>query len=896
MKHMKFLLFILCAGTVSALHGAIYELLPNGGMEKVKDGTADGWFMLMRQKGMLSVTSDAHRGKSALEIRTGNAVAPDTVIPFSGADAGGRGGYPCVPGGIYRMKATIRSSNFARIKLYLNFRDGGGGFLCGRMSPVFSTVDEWREYSWVFHAPDNEVRKVGCGIIILSPENSVRIDSVSLSYDTEENPGRRDIYRKNRPQETNLELRAPGHDILVDGKASKTLREGLHTLLVHADSTRRLAFSSAKYPILERRWKIAKGKHPEAIDPQYDDSAWDMAEFHPDGSVRFPGDGEYTLRQVILWNATHHGGWKLLLGTTEEYALPAGALDSLFCALYSPLRHGMKKFQCVFELPPGFRIADMTKKPIRNHRLSYPVDVMRERLQDRVRYTISYPDQRFGQSGYTLVPLVAPQVFEGSPSLLYYRTGNGNFTELPVRIPIKTLPPIPDSGRSSFAVQGYEDGMILPVSEEHAALHYRQARKIGLNRHFMSPEENLLSRVFLKEIPYGELVYGIPGSFPMTLKFWGAIPDSVTSMIAWVGSNPEAKVRFLNGFPEALYQRDAEHNIHYGALCPSFVNGKGKKAYQKEIIAVMRREMLRHPGLKRVFIDWEYSPLRNQQQGIWCFCRKCREAFQKENGLKEIPVDSDIIRKYKKEWMNFRSGQDARTVGTISEALKKIGMDVLFYSQEHPDARWKLEGCVPEIFATVPGNSPASRHKQKFMDRQSETLCRTSKVPLMIAQRFARLGPARTQDGWKTMTVCSMDGVHQDLELWKIQILRMLASCRGGVDIQNALYYPAGSLYYMALAMQAVKPYEAVIREGIRADALFSSGDIAYPDAIAIRGENRILLFLFNETDQSKSVTFELLGIGRGNTMKTESGMQKLSGTDIHVDIPAMDARILLFQ
>ena len=100
----------------------------------------------------------------------------------------------------------------------------------------------------------------------------------------------------------------------------------------------------------------------------------------------------------------------------------------------------------------------------------------------------------------------------------------------------------------------------------------------------------------------------------------------------------------------------------------------------------------------------------------------------------------------------------------------------------------------------------------------------------------------------------------------------------------------------MALAMQAVKPYEAVIREGIRADALFSSGDIAYPDAIAIRRGNRILLFLFNETDQSKSVTFELLGIGRGNTMKTESGMQKLSGTDIHVDIPAMDARILLFQ
>ncbi|MBR2000310.1 MAG: hypothetical protein IJ992_07325, partial [Lentisphaeria bacterium] len=844
-------------------HGAVYEVLPNGGFEQWKNRVPEQWFMLFKPSAhMLHRTNVAQRGNYAAEIRTGKKVAPDTVIFFSGANSGGVGGYPCLAKGVYHLKAQIRSNNHAKIKLYANFRDGGGGFLGGAMSPVHTTLDEWREYSWTIRVPDNEVKKIGCGVIVLSPDNVVKIDNISLTFNTEENRDLPDIYRKVPPPELSLDLQTQGAKLFIDGKETKVIREGLHALTVYANSAKPLKLISQKYPLLERRWRIAPGKYPEAANPMFDDTKWKMAEFHSNGTVKFPDKGDFTLRQVILWNATHHSDWKFLLGTTKDYALPQGAVDTIFAALYTPFQHGMKDWKVTFDLPAGFRFADMTKHKFSNYRVILPRKVEQRSAAKRTIYTLSYPDQNFKRTGYTYLPLVAPEKMSGKPVIRYYRTGNGNFTELPVTIPVRVLPPISNVGRTKFFIGGYEDGSAYPVSREHAELYFRQTARMGMTAQYYNPEYDPFLKQYHKENPEGKLVYTLPGSFPMTLKFWGHIPESVHQMVAWGHQNPGAKVRFLNGKPQVLYKRDIPNNIHYGAFCPSYINGPGKTSFQRKIRELMKKEKAAHPALYRVFIDWEVTPLRPQQSGIWCFCDRCKKAFAAKNNLKKIPTDTEITEKYAKQWNRFRSRQDADTVCTISSALKPIGIEVLFYSQESFTPHWDLNGGIPEIFATVPGNSPATRHRQHYIDKCTTRLCEGSKVPYLVAQRFARLSVSRGPEGWKKVMIPSTDGKYQDLELWKLQIIRMLATCRGGCDLQSLIYYPAGCHYYIAEGIKAVKPYQDLIRAGKRADVLLSSKDIAYPEALVIRKEKEALVLLFNETAKKRNVSFELFGFG----------------------------------
>lgn len=857
---MRGLLAACVAGLCLGAPAVQYELLPNVGLEDVKDGMPVGWFSLFRQsKDLFSVTNDAQRGTFAAAVKTPAKVDPDTVCLYTGTDGGGRGGYPVVPGATYRMKAMVRSTNAAMVRFYLNLRDGGGGFLGGSFSDDFHTIDEWREYSFFFKIPaQSGVRKVGAGVMVYSPDNVVRIDNVSLVFDTTDNPGVKDIYRRDPPPTVDLGLKAEGAAIRVDGTKEMRIAEGLHAVVAMTDGKGPVRFSCPKFPLVERRWRIREGKHPDAKDPLFDDGAWTVAEFDADGTLKLPKVGVWTLRQVILWNATKNSEWKLFLAGTERYSIPAGAVDPLLAALYSPFGRSLADFTINFDLPDGFRFADVSGKGVRDdyRRRDLPRSVVREGSV----WSFAYGEVKANATRKALLPLVAPEPLADGLSFRYWRTANGNFTELPVTVPVGTLPPIRNVGVTPFVIEGYETGLLPPTSEEHACLHFAQTARIGENRFFLSDESASFAKAYEEANPNGLFVHATSGSFPLTLRLWGHIDWTEQAMIDFMKANPGSQVRFKGGAFKPLMKKDAEHNIHYAAWCPSWINGEGKSAFQAKLTEVFTEARRRNPKLRRGWIDWETNPLRGGQAGVWCFCETCKARFAAEQKLKSVPADDEIVEKYAKEWEAFRFANDAQSVRTMQTAMQKAGVDLLVYSGDQVYPFWDLNGEIKEIFATVPGNSPAIAYRQAFMEKLRGGICARAKQTNFIAQRFARLGPTGGPDGWKTMTVCSSDGVHQDDKLWKSQVIRMLVTCQGGMDIQNFLYYPASVQYWMAEGVAAVKPYANLVRGGWSAPERFSSGDIAFPDAVVVEKEGAVLACLFNEGETARTVTFTLCG------------------------------------
>jgi hypothetical protein len=81
----------------------------------------------------------------------------------------------------------------------------------------------------------------------------------------------------------------------------------------------------------------------------------------------------------------------------------------------------------------------------------------------------------------------------------------------------------------------------------------------------------------------------------------------------------------------------------------------------------------------------------------------------------------------------------------------------------------------------------------------------------------------------------------------KPQILRVVASFHGGVDLCNSMDRCAGQSYYIAEATRAISDFEDLFYDGKRADHLATSAQIKYPNLLVLaKGDERLIL-LFNE-------------------------------------------------
>ena len=108
------------------------------------------------------------------------------------------------------------------------------------------------------------------------------------------------------------------------------------------------------------------------------------------------------------------------------------------------------------------------------------------------------------------------------------------------------------------------------------------------------------------------------------------------------------------------------------SFCPAAVY-KRKSAYLKNVVEFTRKEL--GPGGMYDHAGGNWEPYIYDYRG--CYCPECRGEFADFAKLDPEEVRKywprDILKKYRKEWIRFRSWQHGKVVRTINEDVKKAG-------------------------------------------------------------------------------------------------------------------------------------------------------------------------------------------------------------------------------
>jgi len=113
----------------------------------------------------------------------------------------------------------------------------------------------------------------------------------------------------------------------------------------------------------------------------------------------------------------------------------------------------------------------------------------------------------------------------------------------------------------------------------------------------------------------------------------------------------------------------------------------------------------------------------------------------------------------------------------------------------------------------------------------------------------------------------------------KLQILRIVAATRGGIDLNSSLECFAGMKYYIGEATRLIAEHEDLFWDGKRADELAVSEQIKYPDLLVLKKGDERLILLFNEGAKPMTVQLQSKDVKPGQKAT-------VYGTPISTDTP----------
>ncbi len=904
------LLFVFCSISVFAKP---YELLSNGSFEKIKDGKPLGWSNLTK-RGHLKITENAQKGKYAVSLQSDNKPGIDLVL-YTGVSHAGIGGYPVIPGAKYKIIVMARGKG--KFLFYLNFSRASGGHIKSAFlrDSTYNLRHEWTQYSKDIVIPKNiGVGKISLGLSLCKNTDMI-VDNVSLSFDPANNPNVKNIYDspkyirsvplKLTTSNSTVEVYLNGKKVpSVNNQYNLKITEGLNIVGMLVRRTRANASLGINFPEFQEinsRWRTTSKYNPKWLTPDFDDSNWNVVKTKT-AKINLTDDVSY-FRQIILWNKTHYGQNRLIVPPVKVYNIPAGGLENFRVSLYSPLNKKLNDFKLKVKLPLGFRILNLEtlSKGVKFNVKPSSVNHCLSSDKKYNIYTLEY-DKEFlspNKTFYTFVPVkmeITPE--KKSISFKYYRSANGNFTELEQTIPIKILPPINGRILKKIKIQQYRPPLAKKLSREHVREYVKEAVKAGCNSIIISPEKPfdlLLCKEYLKNNPQTNIFLWFRGSFPMRLLLSEDASVYVKKIIDWMNANPDAKPRYYNDKPKFLWTF-GNHGVYYGVLCPSYITSSGKAAYQKILREVLDKEFRKFPQSKGFFIDWEETPWRKSQMGLWCFCDRCKAAFRAKYKIppKQTLTDKIIRNKYHKQWDEFRAELDGKMIKVIHEVCAGMGKKNQVYQWEGDIKFWKACGnAVDVLFTTVPGSSPADSNRQPYIDESFKKLQKIMGIDSLIGQRFPILNIGRNKDSWKNIQACSEDGFALQQKEWKSELLRIIAGVHGGLDIQNAIQLPSGALYYIGEATRTIAKYEDLFFKGRRNDGLAESKELKYPNLLVLQKGNERLILAFNAGIKPLEAVIFNKHLKNGQKAEIFEKEGKLDPTKISLTIPPQDVAVI---
>ena len=217
--------------------------------------------------------------------------------------------------------------------------------------------------------------------------------------------------------------------------------------------------------------------------------------------------------------------------------------------------------------------------------------------------------------------------------------------------------------------------------------------------------------------------------------------------------------------------------------------------------------------------------------------------------------------------------------GLVKQACNELGLQYMYYDMVKYADNWPpLKGRIDLAFPGWPGSGQAvglGPHdgvgsfpvNQQALDRQMTFLREKVGMSRATGQMFAAgaYGVKKPLQTWPQDAIIGRDGFINPARL-KPQILRVVASFHGGVDLCNSMDRCAGQSYYIAEATRAISDFEDLFYNGKRADHLAASAQIKYPNLLVlVKGDERLIL-LFNEGGSMLNVELRNKDVKPGHT------------------------------
>lgn len=899
-------------------HGGPLELLKNTGFEEIEKDAPVGWSLSGGSVVVLSSTDTANHGQKAAKLK----LLADNGFITTGASTIAEKGIPVATGATYRASVWARGEgnfNFLAVQY-----TASTNFIGSQFGPGNGLVQEWRQYEFKFKITDPVVKVISLGLMLSGKGSEALFDDVSLVFDPADNPGiAPDYYVVKIPElKTRLLIKtadAALKNLWLNGvKADATgvtLKEGLNIIGVEAEAAGAAPGVSIRVdgaPYSTTAWKLSPTAPEGWLAQAFDDSRWTAPATRGDGL--FWGDKDQKtlfLRQVVVWNETHNGPLHCLLPNLKSLSFCPDTMEVIQLALYTPLPTVPKGYTFTIDLPRGFRLMDKL-----NHGERWIMNIIPESIEARpitrdgqqyVRYTLAFPARRFSldATSYSNLPIrLDRDLPPGTKTAIYCRRQAENFVELEQVVPVDVLPPLRGKQPRDVRIQlysSYPTGYSVASNEVIDQL-ARQTAQAGVNRFITgwkgdkwgTDYAEAAARFTRRMRENGvRLTVWADNNFP----FYGLYSENTSieagkHAYSWMKDTPAARARYFNDDPK---WGTAPSWYMY---CPTYALGAGREKF-KGFIRELYQDLFKSlPDADELFLDWESHVWANTDgvagKGSWCFCDLCRKSFAATIGKDDIS-DAEILSKRRGEWSKHRSRLDGGVALAAKEVCAEFGKKLQFYCQTHELELIDAAKGVDALFVGCPGNGVANARFQKnfdvFMDKMEK-----GGVKRVVGQRFP-YWLERGKDAWRKATVLSDDGVI-DSRSWKPQIVRVVASLHGGVDLQGSYEFVGGMLYYVGEATRLICEYEDLFYDGERADKLAESPDIAWPDLLVLRkGEERLVLLFNEDKEKTRRVKLRNLELKPGAVARIfDKDGVATDPAEMTVDIPPEDVVTVYVQ
>jgi len=137
-------------------------------------------------------------------------------------------------------------------------------------------------------------------------------------------------------------------------------------------------------------------------------------------------------------------------------------------------------------------------------------------------------------------------------------------------------------------------------------------------------------------------------------------------------------------------------------------------------------------------------------------------------------------------------------------------------------------------------------------------------------------------------------GDYEDPRLQKREILRIVASLGGGVDLCTSMDRVGGMLYWIGEATRILATYEDLFYTGERDDSLAECDQLQYPDVLVLKRGGERLVLLFNEGDKPVQVRLRNKDLQAGQVATVfETGAKSDAPAEMTVTIPEQDVAVV---